>query len=247
MPSAPPPQPPPELLYYTIRSPWQWVMQSVASNSSIPMEEVESTKELPTGTLQTNTFVTATPNVQRRRSVLKKGPAPCTLRLEDSSLQVALHGTSAALDGLEDKDELVRTMQRCRCEHLNIGPPSILIKWDITRDELENYVPSLPTLHKSHSIAVLKEPMGSRGEGIYFVSSNDEAYVHIEKHRMQALEQPDMLDNIMNQKGRMPAWGMYFLLLFQSLCTMYGILLTLHPSITLFLLQFFKPKYIRPC
>jgi len=211
MPSSPPPVSSPELLYYTVRSPWEWVMSNVSSVSSTTMKQVETAAELPSGKLQANVAVTATPNVQRRRSAMKKGPTPCTLRLEvcnaNDSLKFALHGTSAALDGLEDKDELVRTMQRCRCEHLNIGPPSILIKWDITRDELGNYVPSLPTLSDDHTIAVLKEPMGSCGKGIYFVSSNEEIFEYIDKHRLQALEEPGVLDNIIITKGRMPAWG----------------------------------------
>ena len=211
-----PPPPPaaesPELVCYTVRSPWRWVVQHVAASGEVTMEQVESSKDLPSGLLQANVQVAATPNIQRRRTALKKGPAPCTLRLEvcsaaNRSLKFAIHGTSAGFDGLEDKDELVRTMQRCRCEHLNIGPPSILIKWDITREELDNYVPKLPTLDDSHDIAVLKEPMGSRGEGIYFVKNNQETYAHIERHRVNALEEPDVLDSIMNQKGRMPAWG----------------------------------------
>lgn len=203
-----------ERIYYTVRSPWEWVMKNVAAASPNDMIYVESPEKLPSGVLKAQVTVAATPNTQRRRSTMKKGPTPCTLRLEvcstqDDKLLYALHGTSAALDGLEDKDELVRTIQRCRCEHLNIGPPSVLLKWDITRDELGNFLPSLPVLpgNDGFEMAVLKEPMGSRGEGIYFVSSAEEAYTHIERHRIAALEEPNLLDNIMFQKGRMPAWG----------------------------------------
>lgn len=182
------------------------------------MQYVDAPSKLPSGSLSESITITATPNTARRRSIVRRNPTPCTLKLElvdkssnnnnNNTLLHAIHGTSAALDGLEDKDELVRTMQRCRCEHLNIGPPSILIKWDITREELHNVVPQLPVLpNHVHDIAVLKEPMGSRGEGIYFVRSPDEAFVHIDRHRERALGEPDLLDNIMNQKGRMPAWG----------------------------------------
>lgn len=220
MPSKPPPAPESaasssEVVYYVVRAPWQWVMDSVASSpqNKTPMKQVTSEKDLPSGLLKTNTAVTATPNIQRRRSFLKKGPSPCTLRLEVGSLgetpvlKLALHGTSAALDGLEDKDELVRTMQRCRCEHLQISPPSILIQWNVLREELPNYVPSLPTLAQDHSIAVLKEPMGSAGDGIYFVKNHEEAFEHIQRRQQQVAQEPELLDNIMNQKGRMPAWG----------------------------------------
>lgn len=214
-----------DVVYYTVRSPWTWVMREVASASPLNMQYVDAPTKLPSGSLAQNVTITATPNTARRRSTVKKGPTPCTLKLElvniDHDLLYALHGTSAALDGLEDKDELVRTMQRCRCEHLNIGPPSILIKWDITREELGNYVPQLPVLpNHSHDIAVLKEPMGSRGEGIYFVKSADEAFAQIDRHRVQALGEPDLLDNIMGKKGRMPAWGTFFFVSNEKMCGM---------------------------
>eukprot|EP00978_Attheya_sp_CCMP212_P010251 scaffold24666_cov49-Attheya_sp.AAC.3 len=151
---------------------------------------------------------------------------PCTLRVEitdnsESPLRMAVHGTSAAFDGLEDKDELVRTIQRCRCEELNISPTSILIKWDVTKDECNNVVGSrLPSLHDHEDtnnntntagtepdIAVLKAPLGSRGEGIYFVGSIDEMYEIIEANRDKTYEAgQDFLENIIATKGRIPSW-----------------------------------------
>jgi hypothetical protein len=152
---------------------------------------------------------------------------PCTLRVEitdnsESPLRIAVHGTSAAFDGLEDKDELVRTIQRCRCEELNISPTSILIKWDVTKDECNNVVGSrLPSLHDHEDnslnnnnnsgtepdIAVLKAPLGSRGEGIYFVGSIDEMYEIIEANRDKTYEAgQDFLENIIETKGRIPSW-----------------------------------------
>ena len=214
-------QQPPQVCQYTVRAPWQWVLQQVTPKDLV-MKQVASPEELTSFQMQTASQVTATPNIQHRRTTLKKGPTPCTLRLEvlasslddDTvrSLQVALYGTSAALDGLEDKDELVRTMQRCRCEQLEMCPPSLLIKWDMSRDELDLYLPSLPTMSNDHCMAVLKEPMGSSGDGIYFCQTIPEVYQQMERHKNMALEKEDFLDNIMNTKGRMPAWGMYTIL-----------------------------------
>eukprot|EP00544_Gedaniella_sp_CCMP2646_P012753 CAMPEP_0202489372 /NCGR_PEP_ID=MMETSP1361-20130828/7119_1 /ASSEMBLY_ACC=CAM_ASM_000849 /TAXON_ID=210615 /ORGANISM="Staurosira complex sp., Strain CCMP2646" /LENGTH=421 /DNA_ID=CAMNT_0049119103 /DNA_START=57 /DNA_END=1322 /DNA_ORIENTATION=- len=201
---------PEQVCYYTVRAPWDWVMQQVVQNDAF-FKQVASEQELVSTKIQANTQVTATPNIQHRRTTMKKGPSPCILRLEEcfvenDALQVALHGTSAALDGLEDKDELVRTMQRCRCEQLQMCPPSLLIKWDMSRDELTNYLPSLPSMSKDHTMAVLKEPMGSSGEGIYFCQTIQQVYQQMERHKNLALEDGDYLDNIMNTKGRMPAW-----------------------------------------
>jgi hypothetical protein len=219
------------------------------------MVYVDVPKNLPSGSLTQKITVTATPNtVRRRAAVVKKGPTPCTLKLElvkHQKLLQALHGTSAALDGLDDKDELVRTMQRCRCEHLNIGPPSILIKWDISRTELGNYVPQLPVLpgNESHNMAVLKAPMGSRGDGIYFCESADDAFTHIERHRQQALAEPDFLENIMDQKGRMPAWGTCVFVCVGFFCACFCPMNDIHSQcccIQQQQQQSFRQKYILP-
>lgn len=156
--------------------------------------------------------VDETPRRRKQRAV----PPPCTLRLEllDTEGQLispAFFGCSCALDGLEDKDELVRTFQRCRADHLQFSPPSVLIKWDVQESECHNMLKELPALSEVTSkFAVLKEPMGSRGEGIYFVQSVEEMYRIIKEHRDRALhEGDDFLDSVMAHKGRIPSWGEY--------------------------------------
>lgn len=153
----------------------------------------------------------------------------------DGNLQ-AFHGNSEAFDGLEDKDEFVRTLQHCRCEHLELSPPSKLINWDATKDECRNLVgESLPVLlsnsHKKNTdakdgtadsdsegqqattqpptvrMAVLKEPMGSKGTGVFFVKNADEIHEIIEENRKQATEEPGFLDELIALKGRIPKWG----------------------------------------
>jgi hypothetical protein len=142
-----------------------------------------------------------------------------TLKLEIASstgeVLFAVHGTSRALDGLEDKDELVRTIQRCRCEHLALSPPSLLINWDVTKEECVNVIgPKLPTLDPnangavaSNIVAVLKEPLGSQGQGIYFVSSIDQIHSIIHENRERANMEPGLLDDLISRKGRIPSWG----------------------------------------
>lgn len=158
----------------------------------------------------------ATPATRRRRIAAKKFKGPSTLKIEiinpeTGLLEYAVHGTSAALDGMEDKDELVRTLQRCRCDNLNLSPPAILLSWDVTSGECINVVgKNLPVLEENTSekkYAVLKEPMGSQGKGIYFVSSAEEIHKIIDEHRLRALNEPDFLDNLIAVKGRIPSWG----------------------------------------
>ena len=127
----------------------------------------------------------------------------------------SFHGTSEAFDGLEDKDEFVRTLQRCRCEHLELSPPSVLINWDVSAQECRNLVgDSMPALlgseNNNHtSIGVLKEPMGKSGAGVFFVHNAEEIHEIMERNRKRAVEEPGFLDDLIAQKGRIPSWGEY--------------------------------------
>lgn len=203
-------------VYYSVREPWQWVMRKVAAGAE-HVHEVE-VAELPSSKLAALTAPTPdaptplTPSARRKK---KKNPGPCTLRLEvpDASGEImeAVHACSEAFDGLEDKDELVRTVQRCRCEHLELTPPSRLINWDVTKEECMNLVgDSLPKLlanEGKETVAVLKEPMGTRGTGVFFVKDAHEIHEIIEVHRKRAVDDPEFLDNLIAVKGRIPSWG----------------------------------------
>jgi hypothetical protein len=156
----------------------------------------------------------ATPATRRRRTAAKiKGPANLNIEIlnDNGEIELAVHGTSAALDGMEDKDELVRTIQRCRCENLNLSPPAVLISWDVSHDECLNVVgkelPCIPENKAEAKFAVLKEPMGSQGKGIYFVQGAEEIHKVIDDHRQRALNDADFLDNLIAAKGRIPSWG----------------------------------------
>lgn len=58
----------------------------------------------------------------------------------------------------------------------------------------------------SAHIAVLKEPMGSRGTGVFFVKDADEIHAIIEEHRQRAISEEGFLDDLIAQKGRIPSW-----------------------------------------
>lgn len=195
---------------------------------------VDAARDLPSGKLASVAkLATAShPNNSRtfRRRNQKNNTATtdtnCTLRVEiisntntqkDNSrpwILRAFHCTSQAFDGLDDKDELARTLKRCRCEDMDISPPSQLINWDVTKEECKNLVgDSLPSLldeteiaPASTRIAVLKEPMGSRGTGVFFVRDADEIHTIIEEHRQRAVSEDGFLDNLIAQKGRIPSW-----------------------------------------
>jgi hypothetical protein len=190
-------------IHYSARSPWESLLGKI--DSDLPLEYKPNSAELPTALLQ------PTPNTRRR---LKKNPLQSftvCFDLVDAAgkLLEAHHGTSGAFDGLEDKDELVRTFQRCRADHLGLTPPSSLIRWDITLSECQNVIQELPVLegNSGHNMSVLKEASGTGGKGVFFVDSVQQIYDIVEAHRNRAAEEgEDFLDRIMEQKGRIPAW-----------------------------------------
>lgn len=218
---------------YSVRSPWQWVMSEIATDK---MKEVGQTSELPLakkiaangsgeGDADAEIAKPAPPMRanstarRQRRAKERRAVIPSTLRIEKTNpetgdIVMAVHGTSAALDSLEDKDELVRTIQRCRCENVNLSPPSVLINWDVSKDEckrvLGDSLPVLPGNENEVAYAVLKEPMGSRGEGIFFVKDAEEIHEIITKHRQMAQQEPGFLDRLIAAKGRIPSWGKYY-------------------------------------
>jgi hypothetical protein len=180
------------------------------------MESMDMPSALPSSLLAAAAVpANATPASARRRrtSRRERGLHPATLKLEivhGTDVVYAVHGTSAAFDGLEDKDELVRTMQRWGCDHLKLSPPSVLINCDVTHEECLNVVgkqlPAVESNKDANVVAVLKEPMGSQGQGIFFVKNAEEIHVVIEEHRQRAEAEPAFLDNLIEAKGRIPSW-----------------------------------------
>lgn len=237
--AASPPPPPARseegVIHYVVRHPWKWVMRKLQESER--MTEADTPSDLPSaklaaaaaagdntvplngGTESVTANTPTTPASRRRRQKIRdKLNVPATLRIEvvnpkTGALELAIHGTSSAFDGLEDKDELLRTIQRCRVEELGLSPPSILINWDVTREECLNVIgkglPKLKTNQNDEIIAVLKEPMGSQGRGIFFVKDAEEIHKIISEHRQRALDEPHFLDNLIERKGRIPSWGKY--------------------------------------
>ena len=216
------------VINYTVRHPWKWVMKDIRSNRMI---EVANASELPSTRLLANAAAEdgASPGPRNRRrfsSPKQRAVMTSTLKIEvydtaGENILFAVHGSSAALDGLEDKDELVRTMQRCRCEEKHLSPPSVLLNWDVTHEECLKLVGShLPVVKGNTSddpVAVLKEPMGSQGKGVFFVRTAEDIHKIVSEHRQRAMGEPGSLDNLIAAKGRIPSWGKSTFSLFTEL------------------------------
>ena len=102
-------------------------------------------------------------------------------------------------------------------------PKSILLDWDISSEDCAKRIqPMFPYLCRefstkteimlassssSSSVAILKTPLGSRGEGVFFVSTFSEVYDLIQSHQQRAKQETGFLDMLYCWKGRIPSWG----------------------------------------
>ena len=143
-------------IFISVREPWKWVIEDICVRNRgylSTVTRVETAQDLPSGKLASVAALAASSHSTTTRSSRRRNQkgnsvttdARCILRLEivsntktyrdDSRPWVlkAFHCTSQAFDGLDDKDELARTLRRCRCEDLGISPHSQLINWDVTK------------------------------------------------------------------------------------------------------------------
>ncbi len=143
-------------IFITVREPWKWIMEDVCTKNNgglTTMTPVDAAHDLPSGKLASVTGTVAARHPKDSRTSRRRNQknntaateANCTLRVEIISntktrndnfrpwVLRAFHCTSQAFDGLDDKDELARTLKRCRCEDMEISPPSQLINWDVTK------------------------------------------------------------------------------------------------------------------
>ena len=205
--------------HYFVRNPWQWVFRKawdeylqVPTNSQVL--EQTCRRNLPCTKIILGAG-NAKPPTNKRLGPLR----PCTLRVEvvqpirmhstgcnrvEYSLLYMAQGTSFALDCVSDKDDLVRTLQTCNCDYL--APPSLLIDWDVTEEFLKKEI-RLPGLQVDLAqVAVLKTPLGSGGDGVYFVSSIEEIAVLVKENYNRAVKERGFLESIQLSLGRIPSW-----------------------------------------
>ena len=130
---------------------------------------------------------------------------PTTLNLEvtgsdEGATNVLCLGTSPAFDNLEDKDLFVQTFDKYGAQAYI--PKSILIPYDVEEaaflDDSQTTFPSYP--------AVLKTPLGSRGDGVFFVSTKPAAWLLIADNRRRAVSEKGFLEYIKQMKDRLPQW-----------------------------------------
>jgi len=199
-------------LYYQCRSPWQWVFKEAfqelidtRTNNSTHNEIFLSGRVKRCEEVSNARLLPSKNNITKQNKTRRFG---CTLRIElassiNSDIFFCYYGTSQAMEGLADKDEFVRTLSNFNCEYLS--PPSLLIDWDVS----ESYCLAIkiPTTCHDNNVAVLKTPLGSRGEGVFFISCGEEIVHYVQQNYIRAMEEKgNFLQDVYQSKGRYPSW-----------------------------------------
>lgn len=199
-------------LRYMVRTPWCWVFEE--AHRDVNLHEVLGVDDI----VQLSTFKSFTSSPDFRKS------GPSTLRAEISEIigdntsirvKMVVLGSSAALEGLSDKDEFVRTLMSNGAEYSI--PPSILIDWDATEETISKITFPVCDISKDNSakkntdsaiVSVLKTPLGSRGEGVFFVSTHEEIVLKVKSNYERAIAEGNgkFIKDIKESKGRIPAW-----------------------------------------
>ena len=105
-------------------------------------------------------------------------------------------GDSLLLEGLEDKDVFAYTMNKYAADKI---PYTLLLPYDAHLTGKEQVVlPSTP--------AVLKQPLGCCGEGVFFVYSPDDVLKKVAEDYERATKEKGFLAEIMRSKQRIPMW-----------------------------------------
>jgi hypothetical protein len=106
--------------------------------------------------------------------------------------------TSPALEFLDAKDRLFVNLLEMNAA--DCMPNTSLIAWDVqTVDALGN-LPRFP--------ALLKAPLGSGGDSLYYVHDPEDILTICRSHREKALTDPSFIVNLQLQYGCIPSWSL---------------------------------------
>lgn len=207
---------------YVVRSPWKWVFEEAFQKyhcCDYKVKEVSSPRELPS-----REVVTATKRKKcddRRR----KSPQGCTLRMEitkhnndnnsgnDNEYIGLFYGLSRAMDGLAYKDTFADTLRKLDCEY--IAPPTKLIEWDASKEIVMNLeYPEFLDDKDENEVVILKTPLGSRGEGVFFIrrkrdddAGKEEIYTkYVRDNYERAKKETELLSILKEKMGHIPRW-----------------------------------------
>ena len=111
-------------------------------------------------------------------------------------------GNSVVLNTVADKDTLVSTLAKYSFstqDLLYYIPESILIPFDVLATNFSAPLPALPSVP-----CLLKMPMGSSGDGVYYISTPSELLPIIQQNYQAAIAEKGFLESLVQSRGTVP-------------------------------------------
>ena len=120
------------------------------------------------------------------------------------SVYCIVQTTSPCFEFLDPKDALYRHLSQAQAS--DVMPHTALISHDC--DDISD-IPNLQQFTSPEkNFALLKAPLGSGGDSLYFVSSASDVLSIIRAHHQKAVETPGFIDGLLTQHGSVPSWSL---------------------------------------
>jgi hypothetical protein len=136
------------------------------------------------------------PSYQHFRS--KRGYALFRVETVNQGKVIAVWATSPALEFLDAKDSLFETLSS-----VGVGdtmPTTKILSWTCANCDEVGELPTVP--------ALLKAPLGSAGDCLYFVHSPADVLCVVLNHKHRAESVPNFIDGLIKQYGKVPSWSL---------------------------------------
>ena len=168
-------------LSYRVHHNWRWVFELAMDQLQQDYTfNMTSTKGLPSKQF----------NLPRRYALFQIEWIP-----NGHSQIQALWITSPLFEEIDAKDQLYAIFN----EYRSAMPPTLLLPWDLSDESLIEW---------NDYPALLKAPLGSGGNSLYFVNSPKDVISIVKSHAHQAASIPQFLDSLRMQYHRIPSWSL---------------------------------------
>lgn len=172
------------MIHYTGHINWNWVLDEALQSIQYDGVRKERRKTLPSAAIFDGPNSYALFRIERK--------------IAESNHIYSAWATSRCLEFLDPKDALYRELLQCGMQ--NSMPRTQLLDWDSTQEGVAVSLPTIP--------ALLKAPLGSGGDSLYYVNDKNDVLAVIKEHATKAASVPGFIDSLIEQYGKVPQWSL---------------------------------------
>jgi hypothetical protein len=128
----------------------------------------------------------------------KRGYALFRVEMEQQDKLLAIWATSPAFEYLDPKDALFEAFDSVGVA--DVMPRTRLLPWTCGSIDEVGELPTVP--------ALLKAPLGSAGDCLYFVQSAEDVVCVARNHKQRAEAAPNFVEGLVEKYGKVPSWSL---------------------------------------